>query len=437
MIKNKPWFKFLLTILIISVTLIISGCPANNSDEGPGDKITLKVINYARGDDTVFQNKIFNDFMALNPDIKIQREDLFSEAFFSKVDNYINSGSLPDVLFVWPVGRSSELHMKKMLKNLEPFIDKDGLKSKFKNEALDPDNQIGGYIAMLPQGISVSHVFYINLEVLEDCGLEPVTTYTELKSQMPVLAAKGYKTVLMPNKDDWVIQSCLFSMVAGRFLGAGWEKKINDGIVSFTDTGFINALNFIKTMYDDDVLDSSSLYLEYEDGMEQFKANASAYYIDGDWRAGDLINLSPDKKEKFKVTVFPEIADTAFNKSTSLVLGTGWAMNAAIPAKSDKEDAAWRLIKWLTGVEVQSTMLKDGRLSSLSRVDVDFNTIAWAPIIKEIANLYKKYDTSTAIIDVVFNNNVSGAINSGLRQIGLGYKTPNAVAHDIQDAFDS
>jgi len=410
-------------------------------------KITLRVLNYT--DLTVpsaaaDQKWQWDTFLANNPDVILQKEDLFNEPFHEKTAAYAAQGNIPDVLFVWPSGRSTALHERKLLKDLAPLVQKDNLASKYLPTVMDTSQFYGNYLAMISQGVTASHAFYVNLKVLKDCGLQPAKTYSELKAQVPVLKAKGYETIIMPNKDTWVMQSCLFSAVAGRFCGPGWETKILNGTAKFTDPDFVAACNFIRQIYADGVISQSALGTDYGEGPGLFATGKSAYYIDGDWRAGAFIT-DPDTKQalisiadqaNILVTVFPDIEGAKVNKSSSVIVGTGWGMSAAIPAGSAKEDAAWRLIKWLTGPEVQGLMFAHGGLPAPSRLDIDYSKINVEPITLAVANLGKQYTTGTCVIDGVFNADVFNPINDGLVELGLGTKTGAQMAADIQKVFD-
>jgi raffinose/stachyose/melibiose transport system substrate-binding protein len=435
----------ILTALTAASVMAAGG---RQSDAGAAGKTTLNVLNYA--DMTVAntatdQKWTWDTFKQRNPDVNLVIEDQFNEPFHQKTEAYAASGNLPDVLYVWPSGRSTSLHRNKLLKDLGPLIAKDGLKNYYSPIAMDPSQQVSSYQAMIPLTMTASHAFYINMEVLNACGLQPAKTYAELKAQVPVLKAKGYETVIMPNKDTWVMQSCLFSAIAGRFCGAGWENDILSGKTKFTDADFVRALTFIRTLYTDGVLAPSSLGMDYGDGPGLFATNKGAYYIDGDWRVGAFITdastgqalIPVARQNNFRVTVFPDIEGAKLNKSTSVILGTGWAMSAAIPAGSAKEDAAWRLIKWLTGNEVQTLGVEHGAYSTPARTDVDVSKLKLEPIQRVAGNMGKEYTTGTCVIDGVFHSDVFNPLNDGLQEIGLGKKTPQQVAADIQRAFDA
>ncbi|MDR2629851.1 MAG: extracellular solute-binding protein [Spirochaetaceae bacterium] len=435
-------------VILLALCLIALGYTSciRGGGVAMGDTIELRVLNYfdmtsANSADEVAT--VWNAFSKAHPGIKVIREDLFNEPFHNKVEAYAAAGQLPDVIYAWPSGRSTTLHTQHLLKDLGPLIERDGLASVNLPGALDPNAQGAGYLAILPRAVTSSHAFFINNEVLRDVGLTPAKTYKELKAQVPILRAKGYDTVLMANQDDWVMQSCLFSLIAGRFCGEGWEKKILSGEAKFTDSDFVKALTFIKTMYDDGVLSKATLTTDYGSVVGQFATNKGAYLVDGDWRIGAFITdkstgqalIAPDRQRNFDITVFPDIEDARLNKSTSGILGTGWGMNANIPADSDKENAAWELIKWLSGKEIQTWMLLSGGISTPTRTDIDTTNLVLEPLQMAGSRLGTQYTATTVVIDGVFDGEVHVPLNTGLQELGLGTKTPQQVAETTQRAF--
>jgi raffinose/stachyose/melibiose transport system substrate-binding protein len=241
------------------------------------------------------------------------------------------------------------------------------------------------------------------------------------------------------------MQSCLFSLVAGRFGGENWDQAILSGSAKFTDPDFVNALAFIKTMYDDGVLSQATLSTDYGGVVGQFATHRGAYLIDGDWRVGAFITdkstgqalISPERQEKIDITVFPSISGAKLNNSTSGVLGTGWGMNAAIQSGSDKEKAAWRLIKWLSGKEIQIWLLETGGIATPSVTTIDVQSLTLEPLQKTASTQRSQYTVATAVIDNVFHSDVFNPLNDGLQELGLGAKTPEEVAQSVQQAFDT
>jgi raffinose/stachyose/melibiose transport system substrate-binding protein len=443
MIVKKAVFG---ALILVFLGPLITGCDGKRGGNG---KITLRALNYFEKTAPNASNEIahiWEAFAEANPDIRIIREDLFNEPFHQRVAAYAESGNLPDVIYAWPSGRSAILHDRRLLKDLGPFIARDGLAGLNAPAALSPDAQRAGYLAILPQTVTSSHAFYINNGVLRDAGLTPAKTYEELKGQVAPLRAKGYETILMANQDPWVMQSCLFSLAAGRFGGDGWERRILSGEERFTGENFVRALDFIRTMYDDGVLSRQTLATDYDAVVMQFATNKGAYYIDGDWRIGAFITdkstgtaLIPPSRQRadIQITVFPAIEGARINDSSSVILGTGWGMSAAIPPDSPREEAAWRLVKWLSGKEIQRWLLAAGGITSPTRLDIDTAEIPLEPLQQAGIKLASRYTLGTVVIDGFFPQEVFIPINEALREIGLGTKTPEQAAAGIQAAFDA
>jgi len=412
--------------------------------------IELRVLNYfslinAGAMEEI--ERVWDAFEDNNPNIRLLREDEFEEPFHFATEAYAAAGTLPDVMFLWPSGRSTTLHENRLLLDLAPLVERDGLAAYFTPLTLDPAGQHGGYLAMIPRGITATSAFFVNMEVLEAAGLQPARTYSELVEQVPILREAGFDTILMANESTWVMQSTLFSLIAGRFMGEGWEQRVHDGELRFDGPEFIAALDFVRMMYEDGVICQSTLAIDYGSGPGLFATNTAAYYIDGDWRVGDFITdaatgealIHADRQENFHITVFPEIdlPGVHFNRSNTAVLGTGWGMNANLANDPERMEAAWTLVKWLSGVETQTFLLETGGLPTPSRLDIDMDAVDLEPLQIAIANLGREYDISTVVIDGVFAGPVFTPLNDGLQAIGLGIQTPEQVAAIVQAAFEA
>ena len=416
-----------------------------------GDKKTkqtvITVLDYqdATAPNTFDDNKlIWEAFEQAHPDIKIEREALFNEAFHQKAAAYAAAGKMPDVFFMWPAGRSTDIHKKKLAKDLTPFLKKDGLLSKYNAVCVDPKQQASGYVAEIPFGLTLSHMMFVNKAVLEECGLSIPKTYEELKAQVPVLKAKGYETVLMANMDDWVMQSCLFSLVAGRFGGTDWADKIIAGKAKFTDKPFVNAVKFIKQLYYDGVISQASLATSYGDVVGQFASKKGAYLIDGDWRVGAFLTdmstgqalISPeDQKKNIELINFPAIPGEKIKNSNSAVLGTGYGMSSKLKKGSKEEAAAWELLKWLSGSYCQQRRLDTGLSFPSLKEGVSYENLE--PLSVKRGEFYNNQGPATPVFDSVFEADVASVLNADLQALGLGKITVDQVCKNLQAAFEA
>lgn len=424
---------FLILVLLVVTALSISPLFAE-------DVITLRVLdNFDQTAPTAERqnNEIWGAFEKANPNIKIEREVIFNEPFHQKTEAYIAAGQLPDIVYMWPGGRSSTLHLKHLVKDLRPFIGKD-IKS-FSPAALVP--QAGGYLAEIPITVTATHVLFVNQKILDDMGLAIPKTYAQLVSVTKKLKAAGKSSVLLGAQDDWVMQSCLFSMIVGRICGDDYVDQLKAGKVKFTDKLFLSALKFYARLYKDGVLDKKNLQTAYNDVNGLWASGKSPFMVDGDWKVGNFLTdpttkqalIPVDQQKNIVMTIFPRIPGEKNHLTSSIVPGVGYGMNAKIPAGSAKEKAAWKLISWLTGPEAQKIRLEIGA-NFPSRIGVSSDKLE--PLSRECARFKGAYK-GTCVLDDKFDAKICMPINTGLQEIGLGLATPEKVAQNTQKAYDS
>lgn len=432
---------------LVALELVVATCFAQGVEEKStvsDDQITLKVLNYYDTTEPGYEKErqIWQNFRDQNPDIELITEDLCNEAFHQKVSAYIASGNLPDVMYMYPSGRSAALHQNKLVKDLEPLLGEEFL-SNFVPTALNVKTQGGGYLAELPQSICYSTVVYTNKGLLDSLGLDVPTTYEELKAMVPILKAHGIQTVLMANKDDWVMQSCLFSTIAGRYLGTQWFDDAIAGKVKFTDPEFIEALNMVKTMYDDGVISKNTIQIAYGEAPGIFASGKAAFFVDGDWKQSAFLTnpttgeslISPEKQKTDLILIpFPALPGENYPGTVSSTLGCGFGISSSIPEGSEQEAAAVKLVKYLYSSEVQQQYLDIGRYVP-TRKDVSSDNVE--PIIKKMMAYYAQSDSTCYVLDSALDPSVYTVLNKVLQEIGMGSKTPYEAASEIQEAMDS
>ena len=149
--------------------------------------------------------------------------------------------------------------------------------------------------------------------------------------------------------------------------------------------------------------------------------------------------LSRERQENdIELIVFPEIPGEVVHDTTSGTIGTGYAISADIEEGSAKEEAAWRLVKYLQGEHVQEYRLVTGQAFPTNlNVDVDkvIEENNLEPLVSKRAEFYNTY-SYTPVIDDVLSSEVANVIDIGLQELGLGSKTPVEVAQDVQDTWE-
>lgn len=427
--------RFIVAVLVAALALPLFAAGSTESS-GP---VTLRVLNYADATTPGYavEKEIWDTFRARNPDIILEYEELFDEAFHTKVEAYAAAGRLPDVMFMWPSGRSSTLYNRRLVKDLSSLMASE--KDQFQPIATTPGQF--GILGQIPQSTTNTHVLYMNVGLLKKLGLSEPRTYEDLVAMVPVARAAGVDVMLIPAKSDWVMQSCLFSMVLGRIAGDEFIDNVLAGRAKFTDRPFVDSLAFIKRLYDDGVIPRTALQIDYGEGPALFAGGRSLFYIDGAWRVGEFITdpqsgvaLIPPAVQQtdIKLGLMPRIPGERNPNSSSVIAGTGFGMNANIAAGSAKEAAAWRLISYLNSAEVLKKRLETGAFSNVTRIGVLADRMEPMQIMN--ANLAPA--KATYVVDGVLDASVYGPINIGLQELVLGTATPAQVAANTQKAFE-
>jgi raffinose/stachyose/melibiose transport system substrate-binding protein len=430
-----------LIIAMLMVTVVALGVMAQ--------KTTLNVLYYIDATQAGYDvdQAIWAKFQADNPDIDLQKEELFSEPYHQKFQAYVAAGTLPDLWYSWPSGRSEIVYDKHLAKDLSVLLGKDYLKN-FAPTATNPkalgDSTVPAsqYQAIIPQSFTLTTAVYINTKLLKDNGFAVPKTYADLKKMVPKLKAKGIAVMMLPDKDGWPAQSCLFSTISGRMVGDAFIDQVKTGKAKFTDKAFVNALAFYRGLFKDGIIAAEDMNVGYSEGTGLFAAGKAAMYIDGDWRTGGYVTdkssgialITPaDQESSFDIINFPAIPGEKNAGVVSGIAGVGYAINNALPSGSAKEKAAVRLLKYLYSPEVQKNRYETGAyIPTLKGV-----TGTVEPLIKKMANYKNAVAKTTYVLDGVLDPSVFNVLNAGLQGMGLGNVEPAKVAADMQAAMDA
>ncbi len=404
-------------------------------------KTTLNFLYYADATQAGYAEdmEFFEKFKTANPDIDLQMEILFSQAYHEKLGAYIAAGQVPDVMYMWPTSRDSSLllHDKKLVKDLRTVLSKEFL-ANFVAPALDVKQQSSNQLSELPQSFTYTTTMYTNKKLLEDNKIAIPTTYAQMKAMVGKLRIKGVQTLLLPNGDQWPAQSCMFSTISGRLLGDAWTDQVKQGKVKFTDAAYVNALTFFRNMYTDGVMNWQNVQMGYGDGPGIFASGKAAFFVDGDWRVGAYLTDKTTGKAlidpaaqatDFALLNFPAIPGEKFPGTVSAIAGVGLGISSAIPKGSDKEKAAVKLLEWYYGPEMQQMKLETGAFIP-TRKGVTSEKLE--PLTIMLPKYYGTIKSTCYVIDGVLDPSVFNVLNAGLQALGLGAKTPAAVAAEMQ-----
>ena len=427
-----------LLFIVLALVLVAASLSAQ--------KIPLRFLWYQDATSAGYSTDvaIWQKFMDDNPDIDLQQEILFSNAYHDKLTAYTAAGQMPDVFYLWPSMKDSSaiVQQKKLAKDLKVLLGADFI-SNFNATAIDPNQQSSKMLLELPQAFTFTSVMYTNKKLLSDLKIPLPKTYADLKAMVVKLKVKNIQTVLPPNGDGWPGESCLFSTIVDRLLGTAFQDQLMTGKAKFTDPAFVAALKFWQTMYIDGVMSWTNIQQPYGDGPGLFAGGKAAFFVDGDWRQGAFLTdkstgkalIDPAKQSTdFAFMAFPAIPGEKFPGAVPGIAGTGLAIASSVASGSDVEKAAVRLLKYYYSAEVQLQNLESGAYIP-SRKGITSEKIE--PFTNMMSKFYATIAKSSYVFDGVFAPEVVNVLNPGLQAIGLGAQTPAQVAAEMQKAQDA
>jgi raffinose/stachyose/melibiose transport system substrate-binding protein len=369
--------------------------------------------------------KLVESFEAANPGIKIKHDTLSHDAYHNKLQAMAIAGQLPDLIQLWPGKRTSYVTDAGLVKDLRPLL---GDRTKeYAPLAMVPQGP-KGELWELPQHITVTHIVFANDRLLKELELTYPATFDEFVAQAKKISAAGYKPLVVGNKSEWVLESCLFSTLVEREGGTDWFKAAKKGKgAGFTDPPFVAALQDIKRLQDDKVFEDGVNLVSREQATADFANERAVYMIEGDWKVVEFDRALTDAQKQYvSLHALPALkGEKGQPGSVSGVAGVGFGINAKIdPAKAD---AAWKFVDFSAGPVGAKIKLESGNIPSyLGKTDAVVPPMP-AKLVK-----FAEGRPVSFVLDDQMDAEGMGLLNPGLQQIILGDKTPEELAKDYE-----
>lgn len=428
---------------LLVASMVFVGCgPA----DATGGKVVLKVLAY--GDNSMKEGEtwkqIVADFQAANPNIEIQDEMLYDEAYHQKAKARLAAKDYPHVAYQGADERwAAEWRDAGQQYDHRSILDGD-----YYDLSLIPPMGDNGEIWEIPLGTSnICTVLYVNTELLAKYGMSEVTTYEDMVKLVEPAKKDGIEVIAMAGKDAWVWNSCLLSAVIGRLSGdAEWMRKAVKGEHKFTDPAFVDSLAMIEKMLKDGVLPASTLNTDYGAAMAKFANGKSVFFVQGQWAAGSLFDSKTDsdaltKQAKIKMMAYPafpgESASMADSVAAAVQVGYGLTkFGAEDPAA---KEAALKFLKFVSNEQNAIQRLRDGAIVApiLKNYSVPEDL---EPIIKEKVSFASGVKIVTNVVDAFLKPVPNDALNAGIQDMAIGavtgesgHATPESIAAKVEE----
>lgn len=365
---------------------LLAGCGGSTSSSAPvdsaatgessaasatGEQITLKLANW----DTSTQpavTQLVQEFEAANPDIKVEIIDVPSADYTTKLSVMLNGGSDVDAFFIKDADTMMSMVEKGQMADLSGYISTEGIDLTAFNGLADYYNVNGKQYA-LPARTDYYVMFY-NKDVFDAAGVAYPTndwTWADFEEMAGKLtsgegATKTYGAFLHTWQacvENWGVQDGMHTIM-DYSTGYDFFKPYYEMALRMQEAGSIQDYGTLKTGN-----------IHYSGPFSQGTVGMMPM---GTWYMSTLIQ-SIDKGES---SINWGLATLPHPDGVEAGYTVGSTTPIAINAASDKQDAAWKLVSFITGEEGAAIYAQNGNIPGRSNDDM-ISTIAAAPGMPE------------------------------------------------------
>lgn len=421
----KKFSVLVLVVLLLSGSLVFAA--GAKEQAAPDGKIVLKA--YMQIDPTASQyaghNAIMAEFAKRYPNIVIEPEYANGEAFHQKFQAMAASKEIPDIFTCYGGTRSAYVNATGQVLDLGKHYLTEEIKSQY-SSATWGEQGPNGEFWIIPPSLAVCHCVYANHAILDKLGLSYPETYEEWLAQVPVIRAAGYYPVSMGNKDPWVVNSWLLSLLVDRLGGPEWFINAARGQngATFNDEPFVRSLEIIKEMTEKGMFSPGVNQMSNTEADQEFYQGKSVYLIDAGWRTSGMDTDLPDEmKAAVEMHVFPKIKGEVTTNTSTATVSEGFGISAKLEG-TPKADAAWTFIQFYNGEEGAAIRASFGDVPSYK---LDLTKIKLATMQAKFAAFQAEHQMGY-VFDSVMGPEGVNMLNNDIQAMMLGDGDPVEIA---------
>jgi len=425
----KKAFGLLLMTVVLAGSLFANG---GQDKAAEGDKVVvIKTMAYGDNSNAEGQSweRIVTYFQEANPNIKIDYEMLYDEAYHQKVVARLASGDVPDMAYM-----GADARWGAPWKEAGQQFDHTGIidKNMF-DVSLIPPMGPNGEIYEIPLGTSnLCTVLFMNKKLVGELGFSEPKSYADIKAMVPAAQAAGIDVISIDGADGWAWGSCVLSAFHARTSGdPNWVSKAVAGDKKFTDPEFVKALSYIDTMVKDGVISSKSVLVDYGANISNYSNKKALFMVQGQWAAGGIEN--PEVADNTVMMAWPampgEKASGAGSVGAAIQVGYGLTKSGA--SKPEVADAAMKFLSVFYGEPETTQRLRDGAI--VAPILKNYVTPSDLPkIIAEKVRFAQSVAVQSDVVDAFLSGAPNDALNAGMQKIAAGQATPAQVAAEVE-----
>lgn len=412
-------------VAVLALGALVLGCQPKAAE-----KVVVKAMAYGDNSNSEGVNwvRIVEEFEKANPDIDIDYELLYDEAYHQKVQARLASGDVPHFAYMGADARwGAPWKEASQQVDHRPWIDT----AKYDMKLIPPMGP-NGEIYEIPLGTSnITTVLFMNKKLVEEMGFSAPKTYEDLVAMVPAAKAKGIDVISIDGADGWAWGSCYMSAIIARLSGdANWVSKAVAGKNKFTDDVFVQSLSIIERMLEDGVLNKNAVMVDYGANVSNFSNGKAMFMIQGQWVAGSIEQPTQDNTV---LLAFPKLPGEKDNMAGSVAaaIQVGYGLTKAGAADEKIRAAALKFIDYFYSTPETTQRLLDGAI--VAPILKGYQIPAELPAVNvSKVQLAQRSTTQTDVIDAFLGGAANDALNAGMQKIAAGQATPEDVAAEVE-----
>jgi raffinose/stachyose/melibiose transport system substrate-binding protein len=378
-------------------------------------------------DNQVYKARI-QKFMELNPNIKIEAQDIPSAQYRTKLRTEAAGNSMPDMFILYPRIEMNPYIQADVLMPIDEIMNT--WKGIIPPEALAGYNVNGKQYA-IPTKMTFVDIIYYHKDMLSKVGYnEFPKTYTEFLDLVKKLNGTGVTPLAIGNKNRWPMQSTFLSPVVDRIAGTDFLDKVSKGQAKFTDPDFVKSLGIIEELTKANAFNADMNTMDEVQVQDYFMQNKAAMVmtsstIDAKFRVNNTTNA-----DSIGIALFPAIDGGKGDPSKSAgVVQYGIGLSKTLSGA--KKAAALKFLQYFYAPELYQTLMSKGIVVP-AKVDMPADTSKY---LKEMMALTAKGDAY--VFDSIIPVNIVDMVQNGIQAITIKQTTPEQLAKDMQSAMDN
>jgi len=326
-----------LTISILVLAGILTGCSSNNNSSANSGKTTITV--WGMGEEAKSLPKIAKEFEKQNPDINVKVQAIPWANARDKMLTAVASKSGPDVV---QMGTTwiPEFADAGVLMDLSPYVEKypDFKESNFYSGSIETTKYDGKTVG-IPWYIDTRFLYY-RTDLLKSIGYDHApTTWEELSDAAKKLADRG--------KGKYGISIDTNEQTLGFMFARQNGSKLLDGKTPLFDKKpFVDAVKYLNSFFQNGSAPKDNTGVDI---TQAFRTGMIPMFISGPWMIKLINDQAPDIKGKWATAVLP-----AKENNISALGGS----NLSVFKYTKHKDAALKFIAFMSKPDTQVKWMK-------------------------------------------------------------------------------